>query len=111
MANKTGDHCQHFAWDGPEDSDEEIAEMIDMKTPWEKEMGIKYSKRGLVTFIEETLARESANNKDDPNIAKLWKSEVKTPVLQYWCKKGGSHLNKKQPFLRLETSFHPSYKL
>ena len=37
-----------FKWDGPEDSDEEIEEMVKMKTPFEIEQGIRFSKNGIV---------------------------------------------------------------
>ena len=40
-------------WFGPEDSDEEVEEMAKLKTEWEIESGVKFSKRGLMSFIEE----------------------------------------------------------
>lgn len=36
-----------YIWDGPEDSDEEIAQMTPLKNRYEADMGIKYSKNGL----------------------------------------------------------------
>lgn len=39
-------------WDGPIDSDEEMEEMLPYKSQYEKDMGIKYSKRGLSEFID-----------------------------------------------------------
>jgi len=47
-SNEWGDNLEAYLWDGPEDSDEEIAELAVYKTQFEKEMGIKYSKNGLV---------------------------------------------------------------
>lgn len=47
-------------WYGPEDSDEEIEEMAKYKTPWEIEQGVKFSKRGLIDYIEKNIAFESA---------------------------------------------------
>ena len=38
----------YYEWEGPEDSDEEIEEMIQYKTEAEIQAGIKYSKNGLV---------------------------------------------------------------
>ena len=35
---------EKFIWDGPEDSEEEVAEMVPMKTDYETECGLKYSK-------------------------------------------------------------------
>jgi hypothetical protein len=40
-------------WDGPEDSDEEIEEMVKYKTQWEIDNGIKYSKKGIIETIEK----------------------------------------------------------
>ena len=50
----------NYEWDGPEDSDEEIEEMIGMKTPWEMQDGVRYSKRGLIEYIEKMIAQESS---------------------------------------------------
>ena len=41
-----------YAWDGPEDSDEEVQEMVKYKTQYEINQGIKFSKRGIIDFIE-----------------------------------------------------------
>ena len=46
--NEFGDNMHTFKWDGPEDSDEEIEEMVKMKTPFEIEQGIRFSKNGIV---------------------------------------------------------------
>jgi len=66
------DDMSGFLWDGPEDSDEEIAEMAGMKTEWEQAAGIKFSKRGIIEAIEKALREESPNNKEDPRTAKAW---------------------------------------
>ena len=42
-------------WDGPEDSDEEIAALVPYKNEFEKKMGIKFSKRGIINYIEEMV--------------------------------------------------------
>ena len=47
-----GDEMQEWLWDGPEDSDEEIEELLPFKNEFEKELGIKFSKRGVKEFIE-----------------------------------------------------------
>ena len=49
-------------WDGPEDSDEEVSEMVQYKNKYEHEMGVKFSKKGLVSFIESLLQRESSTS-------------------------------------------------
>ena len=50
---------QMFAWDGPDDSDEEIPELIEYKADFENKLGIKYSKNGIIEFIENLIERES----------------------------------------------------
>ena len=42
------DNIEQYQWDGPEDSDEEIAEFATLKQPWEKDAGVKFSKNGIV---------------------------------------------------------------
>ena len=47
------DDMAAFAWDGPDDSDEEIAAMVPYKNEIEKKIGLKFSKRGLIEYIEK----------------------------------------------------------
>jgi len=54
------DDFTEFEWDGPEDPDEEIKIMADLKTDWEIDSGIKFSKNGLIEFIENFVATECA---------------------------------------------------
>ena len=46
------DHLEKFQWDGSEDSDEEIEELTKLKNKDEIKSGIKFSRRGLIDFIE-----------------------------------------------------------
>lgn len=57
--NSFGDDLTEYLWDGPEDSDEEIAEMIPFKNKFEIEMNVKFSKNGIKQIIEQMIARES----------------------------------------------------
>ena len=99
--NEWGDNMENYIWNGPEDSDEEIGELVPMKCDYETEWGIKYSKNGLVSFIEQQLKHESRQNKEDPKNARLWEEKLKVPNgITMSIKKGGSHLRKDQPFLR-----------
>ena len=41
----------YFAWDGPNDPDEEIKEFAAVKSDFENKMGIKFSKNGIIDFI------------------------------------------------------------
>ena len=50
---------ESFYWDGPEDSDEEIEELIPTKTPWEITNGVKFSKNGLIKYITEFIEKEN----------------------------------------------------
>jgi hypothetical protein len=54
------DDMAELAWFGPEDSDEEVEEMAKFKTPWEIENGVKFSKRGLIDYIEKMIEYDSA---------------------------------------------------
>jgi hypothetical protein len=45
-------------WDGPDDSDEEVKELVPYKCHYEKAMGIKYSKNGIIQFVTEQLNKE-----------------------------------------------------
>ena len=62
----------NLMWFGPEDSDEEVEEMAKIKTPWEIENGVKFSKRGLIDYITKMIEHECAQNTQDPANAKLW---------------------------------------
>jgi hypothetical protein len=57
-----GDNMEDWLWDGPEDSDEEIEDMIPLKTDQEKQLGIKFSKNGMIKFIENFIKHESCNS-------------------------------------------------
>ena len=61
----------NYQWDGPDDSDEEVEEMVGMKTQWEIDSSIKYSKRGIIDKINEMIKNESKLN-PEPKMAKAW---------------------------------------
>ena len=69
--NEFGDDFSNHLWDGPEDSDEEIEEMVKYKTQWEIDNGIKYSKKGIIETIEKYLKYESTES-DDAKNGRLW---------------------------------------
>jgi len=87
---KPNDDMTELAWFGPEDSDEEIEEMAKHKTQWEIDQGVKFSKKGLIDYIEKMIAYESNQNMEDPANAKLWEQKLKQPGLTYCIKKGGT---------------------
>jgi hypothetical protein len=64
--------------------------MAKLKTQWEIDNGVKFSKRGLIEYIEKMHAQETPDNKDDPKTAKAWERKLKNPGLTYYLKKGGS---------------------
>ena len=61
-----------YAWDGPADPDEEISEFLLLRSEQEKELGLKYSRNGVINFVESYLAHENPANKTDRKNAKLW---------------------------------------
>lgn len=65
----------NYQWDGPDDSDEEVEEMVGMKTQWEIDSGIKYSKRGIIDKINEMIKNESKLN-PEPKMAKAWEQKL-----------------------------------
>ena len=62
MINEFGDDFNYFGWDLPEDSDEEIIEFANNKNKSEIELGIKFSKNGIISFLEYIIERESPFN-------------------------------------------------
>ena len=52
-----------YLWDGPEDPNEEIIELNKYKNDFEDTIfGVKYSKNGIIEFIEKFFAYESPEN-------------------------------------------------
>lgn len=100
-----------YMWDGPEDSDEEIEELLQFKTDYERKQGVKFSKNGIIKYIEEQIAKESPNNEDDPKNAALWENHMKETSFQLHMKKGGSQFNKDQPYVRMDAHFPYKYKM
>ena len=99
-----------WMWDGPEDSDEEIEDMIPLKNKNEKEIGIKFSKNGIIEYIEKFLAHESYQNQEDKATARAWKAkECYAPGIKLYLKDGGSIFNKQQPFIRIESHFNKKF--
>jgi hypothetical protein len=79
-----------FLWDGPEDSDEEVSELLPYKCQYEKDLGIKYSKNGIMKFCAEFIANESKENKKDSKMAQAWDEKLKIPGIKMYLKKGGT---------------------
>jgi len=93
------DDMKDFLWDGPEDSDEEIESLARLKLKHEEEEGIKFSKRGIIAYIEAQVQMESTV------CDKRWQEKSKTPSMSYYLKNGGSKLSKTQPYLRSELTY------
>jgi hypothetical protein len=102
VKNKWGDNMVNCLWQGPEDSDEEIAELAHLKCDYEIKSGIKYSKNGIVEFVTSQLQKESKDNKSEPKVAKAWEEKLKIPGLKMYLKKGGTEMCPEQPFMRTE---------
>ena len=46
-------------WDGPEDPDEEIQELAHFQSQPEIDLCLKYSKNGIIDFVEKFAAAEN----------------------------------------------------
>ena len=47
--------------------------MTALKTDFEKQCGIKFSKNGIINYVENILQKES---KDDPQNGNLWEEKL-----------------------------------
>jgi len=89
-----------YQWDGPEDSDEEIESMKQYKLDHEKEQDIKFSKRGIIEYIESKAQSESivCDSK--------WVRNIDNPNMQCFVKS-----DELFPFVRCEMSYIKGYKM
>lgn len=94
-----------FLWDGPEDSDEEIAALVPYKNEFEIKLGIKFSKRGMISYIEEQVQKESTVASTN------WELKDKDVNMAYYLKRNGSQFNKTQPYFRAETTYPKAFKM
>ena len=78
--NDYGDCMTQFDWDGGAD-DEEVGELVALKTPWEQQHNVKFSRDGIIDIIEKMLAQEGPLNKAAPKVAKLWEQKLKDPTI------------------------------
>ena len=76
-----------------------------MASPHEIEEGIKFSKNGMIKFIEEKLAAENSDADSK------WVRHLNTPSIRYFLKKGGTKLSSNQPFFRSEITLPKPYKI
>jgi len=72
---------------------------------------VKFSKNGIIKFIEETLDYENPDNKKQPANAKLWEEMLKMGGVKSYLKSGGSKFNDSQPFLRTDSVFNSKFKM
>jgi hypothetical protein len=79
--------------------------MVALKTDWEIEKGIKFSKRGIIEYVESMIEKESMENDD------AWNQKLKSPTILYYIRKGGSSLNPKAPYMRQEMNFAKPFKM
>ena len=70
--NEYGDNMTCFRYDAGEDSDEEVEHARNVITPFEEEKGLKFSKNGMIKFIEEIIETSSPES-SDANEKKGWK--------------------------------------
>lgn len=79
--------------------------MAALKTDFEIEQGIKFSKRGIIEYLENLVENET-QEKD-----KAWDQKLKSPTIMYYIRKGGSKLNPKAPYMRQELTFAKPFKM
>ena len=72
---------------------------------------MKFSKNGIIKYIEDMLAKESPKNEEDAKTAALWENHMKEPTLELHLKKGGSQFNKDQPYIRMDSTFNQKFKM
>lgn len=111
VKNELGEDFTDLMWDGPEDSDEEVEELLPYKNEYEKQMGVHFSKNGIIKFVEENLELESADCKKNPKNAKLWEKQLTFQGITLYTKKNGSKFSQDQPFLRTESTFNKKFKM
>lgn len=63
-------------WDGPEDCDEEVKELLPFKNDFERKEGVKFSKNGIIKFIEDQIAQESTFTNGNAKNAALWEESL-----------------------------------
>ena len=64
--------------------------MLKYKREQEIEFDIKYSRNGIVEFIQNYLQFENKDCTTDKKNAKLWEIKLDLPNVQQYMKKGGS---------------------
>ena len=69
--------------------------MAALKNDQEKKLGIKFSKNGIIEYVDNFLKHESLNFSDDPSNAKLWVEKLSMPKkpipgIKLFLKTGGS---------------------
>ena len=60
---------------------------VPLKNKQEKDLGLKFSKNGIISFIEKFLEHETKFNTNDPITARAWKEkEVYSPGIKLYLK-------------------------
>ena len=90
-------------------SDEEIPELKGLISPKEQEKGLKFSKNGIIKYINDYVDHETRHNKNDPKLASLWEEKIKTGNCLFQVKK--SEANNSNLLMRCEATFPKSFKM
>ena len=90
-------------------SDEEIPELRGLISPKEQEKGLKFSKNGIIKYINDYVDQETRHNKNDPKLASLWEEKIKTGNCLFQVKK--SEANNSNLLMRCEATFPRSFKM
>lgn len=92
--NEYGEDFSDFLWEGPIDSDEEIEELVPYKNEYEKKLGVKYSKNGIIKFIEENVKKEQPDGTENLEDAQLWEKQLEFQGIHLYLKNGGTVFSK-----------------
>ena len=85
--------------------------MKHMKLQWEIDENVKYSKNGILNYINFIIDQESAENKINPEIGNLWELKLSGDNIKYYLRKGGSKVNSEKPYFRTELTFSKDHDM
>tara|TARA_B110000305_G_C18848748_1_gene363539 strand:- start:159 stop:419 length:261 start_codon:yes stop_codon:yes gene_type:complete len=85
---------EEYKFDAEENSDQEIEELAAIKSQFEHDSGLVFSKSGIIEFVNNMLKTESAENRDATG--KSWEEKSKTPNFKFYIKNDTGN----KPFIR-----------
>lgn len=106
-ADLQGAEAAKYVWHCPGyDSDDEIDELKRFANPTEVKQGVRFSKNGMLSYIDRLLSQERPDGEDEA-IAQQWTLKLDTPTFKYWCKNTGDNLMT----LRIESTYVKKFSI